>query len=36
VRKLITKEQIREIKEYMEKIGPKLNGFIRTFKSPHS
>ena len=36
VRRLITKGQIREIKEYMEKIGPKLNGLIRTFKSHHS
>ncbi len=36
VRRLITKEQIIEIKEYTEKIGPKLNGFIRTFKSFHS
>jgi four helix bundle protein len=35
VRRLVTKDQFTEIKDYLKKMGPKLNGLIRTFKSPH-
>ena len=34
VRELITKDQIVEIGECLEEIGPKLNGLINTFKYP--
>lgn len=35
VRGLINKDQYSDFKIYINKIGPKLNGLIRTLKSPH-